>query len=138
MISSEDPKSVVRRWWAAFERSDLDAVLDCMTEDMVWEVMSVGHLMPSNGVYRGKKMIMEQLVPFAHQAYDMNTFKLDITAMYAEGSTVIMEFTVNSMTNTGRAYVDAKYISVVKLVDGKIASAREYPDGVKALDVHFG
>ena len=82
-------------------------------------------------------MIVNELFAFHAKAYDLKTCSFDITAMYAEGPMVIMEFKVNSMTGRGRPYYGVRYVSFVRVENGKIKSSREYPDTLKAKTIHF-
>jgi uncharacterized protein len=130
--SSNDPKTVVRLWWEAMGRGDFDTVISYLADDMVWEVPGLENLLPNGGVWRGKEMIVNELLAFHCKAYDVTTCSFDITSIYTDGPTVIMEFMVNSMTGRGRPYYGVRYVSFVRVENGKIKSAREYPDTLKA------
>jgi ketosteroid isomerase-like protein len=134
---AKDPKEVVRSWWNAMGRGDFDVVANYLADDMVWEVPGLAELLPHGGVWVGKEMVVRELFAFHAQAYDVKTCSFDITGLYADGPVVFMEFTVNSMTGRGRPYYGVKYVSVVKVENGKIKWAREYPDTLKAKTIHF-
>lgn len=129
-------RRVVHDFWATMERRDLPAIAAAIADDMVWEVMYIGHLLPGGSVYRGKEVITRELLPFVFQAYP-GRYEFEVDEMHADGNTVIMEFTVNAETARGRPYDGVKYISVITVENGLIKSAREYVDSLKVKTAHF-
>ncbi|MET0984576.1 MAG: nuclear transport factor 2 family protein [Steroidobacteraceae bacterium] len=130
--------AIVREWWSAVEQGDMAKVASMLTEDMTWEVMFVGQLMPRGGLFQGRKLIEEELLVMIPTLYYVpGQTKFDITALYVDDPYVVMEFTINAITATGRPYNDVKYISVITIEGGKIKYAREYPDALAAKAGHL-
>lgn len=134
----EELRETVRTWWAAVEAGDMETVADMLTDDMTWEIMHLGHLMPCGGVFRGKAEVQRELLALIPTAfYIPGQTKFDITALHVADPVVIMEFTIDAVTARGRAMEGARYISVITLDNGKIKYAREYPDALKAKAAHL-
>jgi ketosteroid isomerase-like protein len=134
--TDDELRAIVRKWWAAVEACDMGAVASFLTDDMTWEIMHVGHLMPRNGIFKGKAIVeKELLVPNTY--YIPGKTKFDITSMYVDNPVVVMEFTINAVTARARSYENVKYISVITLENGKIKYAREYPDALAAKKAHL-
>jgi ketosteroid isomerase-like protein len=136
--SKDELRAIVREWWTAVEQGDTAKVASMLTEDMTWEVMFVGHLMPRGGLFQGKKVVEEELIAITPKLYYIpGQTRFDITAMYVDDPHVVMEFTINAITAKGRPYKDVKYISVITIENGKIKYAREYPDALSAKAAHL-
>jgi ketosteroid isomerase-like protein len=130
--------AIVREWWKAVEQCDTEKAASMLTDDMCWEIMHVGHLMPGGGLYRGKEAVQKDLLAGLTRHYYLpGKTRFDITALYVDDPHVIMEFTVNATTAKGRPYTDVKYISVITVENGKIKYAREYPDALAAKAGHL-
>ena len=135
---AKDPRTIVRNWWAALEQGKVELLADFLADDGVMEGMQLGHLMPHGGVYTGKEMAIRELLSLIPtHFYQPHRTRLDITAMYRDGNTIITEFTVNAVTARGRPYENVKYVSIIQVENGKIKSSREYPDSLKAKTVHL-
>jgi ketosteroid isomerase-like protein len=129
---------IVRTFWGAVESGDASAAADMLTEDVAWDVMYLGHLMPCDGKYRGKAQVRMDLLEIIPKVfYVPGQTKFDITDMYIADPVVVVEMTINAVTVKGRSMEDAKYISVITLENGKIKSIREYPDALKAKAAHL-
>ena len=136
-LSKDQLRAIVREWWGAMERGDMAKVASMLTDDMTWEVMYVGHLMPCSGVYKGKPMVEKELLAIFKSFYFPGQTRFEIMALYVDDPYVVMEFTINAVTAKGRPYKDVKYISVITIADGKIKYAREYPDALAAEAGHL-
>jgi ketosteroid isomerase-like protein len=136
--TDEELRDIVRHWWGALERGDMETVADCLTDDMTWEIMHVSDMMPCGGVFKGKEQIERELLPIVPTAfYIPGQTSFEITALHVARPVVVMEFTVNAVTAKGRTMTDARYISVITLENGTIKYSREYPDALKAKAAHL-
>lgn len=54
-LTAVSKKDVVLSMYESFGRGDIPAILDCLTDDMVWDA-SQNPILPEAKIYRGKKM----------------------------------------------------------------------------------
>jgi ketosteroid isomerase-like protein len=136
--TTTDPRTVVETAWAAFSAKDLDTLLNSFADDATWEIMGGDDFMTDGGTFTSKHDIATRLFPLAGEIYDLPTFSLTTRNVIVDGSTVVLEFTVNSKTTSGREYYDVKYIAVFEVANGKIKAIREYAHTQKAANVLYG
>jgi len=128
----------VRDWWKALERADFDAVVDYLHDDVEWHVVGLGNILPGGGVVRGKNTVRTEMLPNLYAGlYQTDSVKFDITAIVAEDPMVFMSFVMNARTNSGKDWKDVNYVSTIKFEGGKIKTIHEFPDTLKAKNVHF-
>jgi ketosteroid isomerase-like protein len=135
--AAQDLGAIARKWWAAIEAGDSTTLGDMVTDDMTWEIMHVGHLMPGGGIYRGRTEINHLIMLIPTGFYIPGQTKMNITNIYIADPVVIAEVSIDAVTATGRSMQDAKYISLITVDDGKITYVREYPDALKAKAAHL-
>jgi ketosteroid isomerase-like protein len=126
---SNDPKTVAHRARARLAVGDMDGVANECLEDVVWRMMGLEKMLPNGGLFKGRAAV-EEFFGMAHQLYDFNHLKLDITAIHVDGPFVIMEFTMDAPVLNGRHHHDERII-VFRIIDGKICAAHEYADSLK-------
>ena len=137
-VELTDARAVVETAWAAFSAKDLDTMLDCLADDMRWEIMGGEDFMPGGGLFTSKSEVVARLMPLAGEIFDLPTFSLTTTNVIVDGSTVVLEYIVNTKTPSGREYYGVKYIAVFEVTAGKISAIREYGHTLKAANVLYG
>jgi ketosteroid isomerase-like protein len=125
----DDPKTVAHRAWAKLAIGDMKGIANECADDIVWRMMGLEKMLPNGGLFKGRAAV-EEFFGIAHQLYDFNHLKLDITATHVDGPFVIMEFTMDAPVLNGRHHHDERII-VFRIIDGKICEAHEYADSLK-------
>jgi ketosteroid isomerase-like protein len=132
MNQSVDAKSIVRRYVAAVEAGDQQAIREVFAEDAVW-TLQAGQL-PISGTWKSRDTIMGEFLASALAYYEPGTVQLEITTMIAEHNEVVMQWTSRARTRQGRPYENG-CIGVFTIRDGKMAAVREYMDTLYASTV---
>ena len=119
-------RKVVERAVDALVRRDLEAYLETLGDDVVWEGMGMDYL-PNGSRYEGKDAIVRDLLPTLTEVYDLETLAFDVRGIVADGPNVVVEWVVNAKTPLafgGRSYVDVPLVGStrVKLSDGRVVS----------------
>jgi ketosteroid isomerase-like protein len=116
-----DNKNVVEAFWKAFSRSDIDAALDLLADDVDWWVSGKTGI---SGNYN--KAGLRELF-FSVVGSTKSGIKVIPTMMTAEDDRVAMEAGSEGETITGRHY-NNKYHFLHVVRGGKLAVVREYMD----------
>lgn len=123
-MSIEDNKQAVRDFLAHFGKGDVDAALDCMTEDCVWWIGGKPAMFPLAGNKSKAEMreLLGGLVPAMK-----NGLAMTIHGLTAEGDRVAAEVESYGQTENGATYNNFyHFLFIVR--DGKMAQVKEYLD----------
>ena len=134
MIQQSDGKSVLRRYVAAVQAGDAEAIRAMFAEDATWTVRA-GRL-PISGTWTGRDAILDEFLAAAMAHYEPGSVRLEITGMIAEGDQVVLQWTSRARTRQGRPYENG-CIGVFTLREGRIQAVREYMDTLYAGEVAF-
>lgn len=134
MTQQIDSKSVLRRYVAAVQAGDTEAVRDTFAEDAAW-TLHAGQL-PISGTWTGRDTIIEEFLAEAMAHYEPGSVSLEITGMIAERDQVVLQWTSRARTRDGRAYENG-CIGVFTVEEGRIQEVREYMDTLYASEVAF-
>ena len=119
----EDNKHVIKAFYEAGNRGDMDACFAPLADDIKWT--NIGSTKFS-GTFVGKQVLTEQLLgPLFGQ------LKAGISSvvenMIAEGDFVVAQTAGTAETKDGKPYNNS-YCQVIKVREGKIAEVKEYFD----------
>jgi uncharacterized protein (TIGR02246 family) len=134
MPVATDSRTVVARYVEAVEAGDEQTILDSFAEDATWTL--AGDL-PVSGVWRGRDAIMNDFLAKALGFYQPGSISLEVTSLIADGQDVAVEWTSRARNLRGEPYENF-CVGVFTVVDGKIASVREYMDTLYAARRAFG
>ena len=123
MSQQHDNKQTVTRFLESFSSSDVDAVLDAMSDDATW--WTAGRIKGMSGT--ADKKTFAKGLPGLLSACKNGKIVITPTAMTAEGDRVAVEAESSAETLTGRAYSN-QYHFLFTVRDGKIAAVKEYMD----------
>jgi hypothetical protein len=135
MSNSVDSQTVLRRYVAAVEAGDMEAIRDCFSEDASW-TLAAGDL-PISGTWSGRETILDEFLANAMSHWEPGSIDLEITGMIGDGEQVVLQWTSRARTREGRPYENG-CIGVFTVRDGRIESVREYMDTLYASQVAFG
>jgi uncharacterized protein len=134
MIQHTDSKSVLRRYVAAVQAGDREAIREAFAEDASWTI-HVGYL-PISGTWTGRDTIIDEFLAKAVAHYEPGSVSLEITGMIAERDQVVLQWTSRARTRDGRQYENG-CIGVFTICNGKIQDVREYMDTLYASEIAF-
>lgn len=135
MTQPIDPKSIVRRYFAALRRGDKQAVREAFAEGASW-TLAAGDL-PMSGTWRGRDSIMDGFFATAMSNYEPGSVELEITALIGEHDHVVLQWTSRARTRYGQQYENG-CIAVFTVRAGKIHAVREYMDTLYAAHAFEG
>ncbi len=128
-MSVEHNKEVARKTWEAAVKGDVDTATANISDQVSW-------LLPSSvnpgGPLKGKEAVTGFIKSLA-VAFP-GGLKTEISRVYGEGETVVMELTNRGQTAKGRQY-ENEYCFVLEFEGGKIRRVREYTDTAKVKEV---
>ena len=122
-MSTEANKEIVRSFYEAGNRGDMDTCIGLIADDIVWTDMGTTAL---SGTYEGKQAVMEGLLGplFGQLKMGIHT---TVERLIAEGDTVVALTSGTAETHDGRPY-NQRYCQVIRLRDGQFAEVTEYFD----------
>jgi ketosteroid isomerase-like protein len=128
-MSVEQNKEVARKTWEAAVKGDVDTATANISDEVSW-------LLPSSinpgGPLKGKQAVTGFFKSLG-TAFP-GGLKTEISRVYGEGNTVVMELTNRGQTAKGRQY-ENEYCFVLEFEGGKIRRVREYTDTAKVKEV---
>ena len=133
MTRAIDSKAVARRYVAAADAGDENAIRDLFAQDATWTL--AGEL-PISGVWKGREAILHEFLATAVSHYEPGSISLEITGMIAEHDQVVLQWTSRARTRDGRPYENG-CIGVFTIREGRIQHVREYMDTLYANNVAF-
>ena len=120
---TEENKQLVRYFYEAGNRGDMDACLAMLAEDLVWT--NIGST-PFSGTYEGKHAVLEQLIgPLFSRLRAGISSKIE--RLVVEGDVVVAETSGTAETLDGIAYNNT-YCQIMTIRDGRISRVKEYFD----------
>jgi ketosteroid isomerase-like protein len=120
---TEENKQLVRDFYEAGNRGDMDACLAILAEDLVWT--NIGST-PFSGTYTGKQAVLEQLIGPLFSRLRAG-IRSKIENLIAEGDVVVAETSGTAETLDGIAYNNA-YCQIMTIRGGRIVRVKEYFD----------
>lgn len=116
-------KQLVRSFYEAGNRGDIDACMNLIADDVRWT--NIGTT-PFSGTYHGKPELAEKLLGplFGRLKAGIRT---TIENILAEGDLVVALTSGTAETTDGRPY-NNQYCQVMRIKDGKIIEVTEYFD----------
>ena len=134
MTQPTDSETVIRRYVAAVQDGDSEAIRASFAEDVTWTLRAGG--LPISGTWTGRDTIIDEFLAVAMAHYEPGSVSLEITGTVAEGDRVVLEWTSRARTREGRPY-ENDCIGVFTISGGKIRDVREYMDTLCASEVAF-
>lgn len=133
MSSVKENKEKVAEYLRLFEKSDVDSMLNMMTDDCTWWISGKKHLYPAAG-YNTKEQ-----TEAIFRNLDNNLvggLQMPVTRMIGEGDWVAAEFESHGVGKKKNMPYDNTYCLLFHFLDnGKIDQIREYCDLMHVLEV---
>ncbi|MEE4383700.1 MAG: nuclear transport factor 2 family protein [Pseudomonadales bacterium] len=119
----ERNKAVVRAFFEAGNRGDMDACFALIADDVVWHNLGSTRL---SGTFRGKAMLMEELLGPLFGSLKAG-IRSELEALIGEGDTVVAVTSGTAETMDGRPYCN-RYCQLMRIRDGRIVEVTEFAD----------
>lgn len=121
-MSEQGNVQIIQNAYAAFNRGDIETILDTLTEDVEWIAPAVE---PVAGTYHGPK----EVARFFQQVNEISEFSsFEPNEYVAQGDRVVaLGHYKATVRNTGRVY-DCDWAMAFTVRDGKISKFQEYTD----------
>ena len=116
-------KQVVRRFYDAAARGDMDACFAVLADDVKWTNIGTTKF---SGTYTGKQAVLEQLLGPLFAQLKAGIFPT-IENLIAEADAVVAQTTGTAETHDGVPYNNS-YCQVMRIRQGKIVEVKEYFD----------
>jgi len=116
-------KQVVRRFYDAAARGDMDACFAVLADDVKWTNIGTTKF---SGTYTGKQALLEQLLGPLFAQLKAGIFPT-VENLIAEADVVVAQTTGTAETHDGVPYNNS-YCQVMRIREGKIVEVKEYFD----------
>src|SRR5579862_8209946 len=126
-----DPLSVVKQLYAAFDRGDLKAVTDSVSEDVVWTQYGPQYSLPFAGTFHGRAGVSQFFKLVDDTLTDVHAGQREF--LVSGNRVIVPGWEESTVRNTGGHYrVDNVHAFTV--VNGKITQFEEYIDNAEVLE----
>ena len=124
----EANKSVARQFFERFDANDLDGVMALFADDATFQVPGKPEEMRSAGLYDRTRLrgLFDRMTSRLRGGLRMSAHTL-----ISEGDIVVAEASSRGELTNGRVY-DQRYLTLFRILDGKIREVREYNDTLHA------
>ena len=131
-MTEQENVQLVQELYGAFGRGDVPAILDQLTDDVVFFDPGAPEV-PHAGRYRGRQEVGSY---FARIAETMEIEEFAPTEFLAQADRVVVLGSLRArVKDTGRSY-DNEWVMVWTLRDGKVAGYQIYEDTARELAAH--
>lgn len=120
-MAHEAELALLKKLGKGFNRGDVNAILECVTEDFEW-ILAVGPDAPQGKVVRGREAVAATL---AERAREIPELRFSDTELMYAGDRVIGTYRATGRLADGRV-LDVRGCDVYVIRDGKIARKDSY------------
>ncbi len=130
-MSNEVALGLLKKLGKAFNAGDVEAVLECVTDDFEW-ILATGPDAPYGKIVRGRDAVAATL---AERARDIPELRFSETEVMYAGDRVIGTYRATGRYADGRP-IDARGCDVYVIRDGKIARKDSYWKQISGGNAH--
>jgi ketosteroid isomerase-like protein len=132
-MSEQDNVRLIKEQYAAFQRGDLQSVLDTMTDDIEWITPGPQAFLPLAGNRRGR----EEVTQFFSILSDTNEYSLfEPLEFIAQGDRVVVLVKAQGTVKATGYSIEAEMVHLFTVRDGKVERFREFYDTAAILDAY--
>ena len=132
-MSEQDNLQIVKEAYAAFKRGDIPAILNTLSDDVVWFLPGQTSLVPVAGERRGREEVGQF---FAALDENQEVKEFEPQEFIAQGEKVVVLGQYRwRVKSTGREF-SSDWVHVFTLRDGKVAGFKEYYDTDACADAY--
>lgn len=119
-----NPKTCVENLYTAFGANDVDAIGNCLAEDIVWTLCAGINTTPTK-TYNGRTNVLNTYLPTLAENYQ--DLKVVPNLILVEGNTVCTVGTYQCVGNNGNNF-DARYCHIFTVEGGEIVRFEQIVD----------
>ena len=132
-MTEEENVRTIQEAYASFQRGDVQAVLNVLTDDVEWVTPGPTSILPLAGHRRGRDEV-GQFFSLLNGSEEVEQFEPQ--EYVAQGNNVVVFVKYRSrITSTGHT-ANSDLVHVFTVRDGKIAEFREYFDTAAAVEAY--
>ena len=132
-MSEQDNLQIVKDAYAAFKRGDIPAILNTLSDDVVWFLPGQISLVPVAGERRGREEVGQF---FAALDENQEVKEFEPQEFIAQGEKVVVLGQYRwRVKSTGREF-SSDWVHVFTVRDGKVAGFKEYYDTDACADAY--
>ncbi len=120
--SQEEGMDLLRRFGKAFNRADVEGILDCVTDDFVW-ILAAGPEAPHGHICKGAEEVRQALAERAKVVRDVRFSETEVH--FAEGAIIGTFRATGTFIADGSPY-DVRGVDIYTVRDGLLASKDSY------------
>ena len=128
---NEDNKQVVKEVYSAFQRNNIPAILNCLTDDVQWFSIGPPHVIPTAGTRYGRRQVEEYFSMF-ESLEEVETFTPQ--EFIAEGERVVAMGEMQSRIKPTNVRVKTPWVHIFRFRQGKISEFRSFCDSAAVVD----
>ena len=132
-MSEQDNLQIVKEAYAAFQRGDIPAVLNTLSDDVVWFLPGPTDLVPAAGERRGRDEV-GQFFSALDESQEVKEFEPQEFVAQGEKVIVLGQYRWR-VKSTGREFA-SDWAHVFTLRDGKVVGFKEYYDTGACADAY--
>src|SRR5436305_2658878 len=132
-MSEQDNLQIVKDAYAAFKRGDIPAILNTLSDDVVWFLPGQISLVPVAGERRGREEV-GQFFATLDENQEVKEFEPQEFIAQDEKVVVLGQYRWR-VKSTGREF-SSDWVHVFTLRDGKVAGFKEYYDTDACADAY--
>lgn len=121
----DEPVAVVKAAYAAFAAGDIGSVLAVIDPDAEW-IETDAESLPTRGTFVGPDEVAQNVFAAVPEHWD--TFELVPEEYFRDGDTVVVRGRVKATAKATAAEMDAPYVHVFTVRDGKIVKLTNHHD----------
>lgn len=136
-------KAVVRKYLKSVEQFDLDAIRECLAENVIQHYVAPSHLTDDGkhdaATITSRDAIVEEIGSCFHQTlYRQGTVTIEIQSIIAEDDHVSCRFILDAMTVRANEHYRNHYHFFYRCEEGRVAEYWEYLDTEYASKLLWG
>ena len=126
----EEAREVVRHWFEALERGDIDDAAELLAPEITWHVPGRS---PVSGEYRGREAVAGAFRTFRERTG--GTFHAELVDVVSSSATVVA--LVRNTGRRGERLLDSGQALQFRVTGGQIAEIWTYVDDLYAVDAFW-
>jgi ketosteroid isomerase-like protein len=132
-MSEQDNLQIVKDAYAAFKRGDIPAILNTLSDDVVWFLPGQTSLVPVAGERHGREQV-GQFFSALDESQEVKEFEPQEFIAQGEKVVVLGQYRWR-VKSTGREF-SSDWVHVFTVRDGKVAGFKEYYDTDACADAY--
>lgn len=132
-MSEQENVQIVKEAYAAFTRGDIPAILNALTDDVVWFLPGPTDIVPVAGERRGREQVGQF---FSTLDENQEALQFEPQEFIAQGEKVVVLGHYRwRIKPTGRVFA-SEWVHVFTLRDGKVVGFHEYYDTAAIVEAY--